>query len=389
MARKKKAKEVVEEVVDAKVEETKVEETPVEEPKKDTGFQEDGTFKVNLTESNEEEVKEEVKEEVVEEVKAEETTTEEQPVIEEITDEEPQVETTTETKEVVEEQVQEIKDNSPEVELPDNIQKVVDFMKETGGTLEDYVRLNADYSKTDDGTLLNEYYRQTKPHLSQDERNFLMEDSFSYDEEIDEAKDVKRKQLAYKEEVAKARNHLEQMKGKYYEEVKMGSRLTPEAQKAMDFFNRYNEEQGEAQKLTSKQQANYEKKTNEVFNNEFKGFEFKVGEKRYRYNVNDVGTNKEAQSDLIQVFSKYVGNDNLLNDAKGYHKALFAARNADAIANHFYQQGKADAIKEVNMDSKNINMDPRKSSTVESDGVKYRVIGGDDSSNLKFKLKNY
>jgi len=389
MARKKKAKEVVEEVVDTKVEQTKVEQTPIEEPKKDTGFQEDGTFKVNLTENNEEEVKEEVKEEVVEEVKTEETNKEEQPVIEEITDEEPQVETTPETKQVVEEQVQEIKNNSPEVELPDNIQKVVDFMKETGGTLEDYVRLNADYSKTDDGTLLNEYYRQTKPHLSQDERNFLMDDSFSYDEEVDEVKDVKRKQLAYKEEVAKARNHLEQMKGEYYEEVKMGSRLTPEAKKAMDFFNRYNKEQDEMQKLTSQQQANYEKKTNEVFNNKFKGFEFKVGDKKYRYNVNDVNANKEAQSDLIQAFSKYVSNDNLLDDAIGYHKALFAARNADGIANHFYQQGKADAVKEVNMDSKNINMDPRKSSTVESDGMKYKVVSGDDSSNLKFKLKNY
>jgi hypothetical protein len=276
------------------------------------------------------------------------------------------------------------------MELPENINKVIDFMNETGGTLEDYVRLNADYSKTDDGTLLQEYYRQTKPHLSQDERSFLIEDNFKFDDEVDEERDVKRKKLAYKEAVAEARNHLEQMKGKYYEDIKMGSKLPPEQQKAIDFFDRYNKEQGEVKKLTLQQQAHYNKKTNEVFNDEFKGFDFNVGDKKYRYNIKDVAANKDAQKDVMNVFSDFVNKDNLLTNAKGYHKSLFAARNPDAIANHFYQQGKADAVSEITQDSKNINMDPRKSdaSSVDSGGVKYKVISGDNSSKLRFKLKN-
>ena len=264
-------------------------------------------------------------------------------------------------------------------------------MNETGGTLEDYVRLNADYSKVDDRNLLDDYYRQTKPHLSQNERNFLIEDKFDFDEEVDEARDVKRKKLAFKEAVAEARGNLEQMKGKYYDDIKMGSKLPPEQQKAIDFFNRYNKEQDEVKKLTLKQKTHFDKQTGEVFNKEFKGFEFAVDDKKYRYNVKDVNANKEAQSDVLKVFSPYVSKDNLLQDAKGYHKSLFAARNPDAIANHFYQQGKTDAIKQLTSDAKNIDMKARKvdSGVIDTGQQQFKVVGGDDSSKLKFKLKNY
>jgi len=396
----KKTEKVVDEVV-----ETKVEAKVVEEPKKEksSNFKEDGTYKLDLTKTKEEgkpvrveEKEDEVlkvstKEKEVVETKEEEEI--ETPVLEEITDEKQEgdtVATNIVKTDEVEIQKEEIKDNTPEMELPKNIRKVVDFMNETGGTLEDYVRLNADYSKTDDGTLLQEYYRQTKPHLLQDERDFLIEDNFKFDDEVDEERDVKRKKLAYKEAVAEARNHLEQMKGKYYEDIKMGSKLPPEQQKAIDFFDRYNKEQGEVKKLTLQQQTHYNKKTNEVFNDEFKGFDFNVGDKKYRYNIKDVAANKDAQKDVMNVFSDFVNKDNLLTNAKGYHKSLFAARNPDAIANHFYQQGKADAVSEITQDSKNINMDPRKSdaSSVDSGGVKYKVISGDNSSKLRFKFKN-
>ena len=181
------------------------------------------------------------------------------------------------------------------------------------------------------------------------------------------------------------------MKGKYYDELKMGSKLPPAQQKAIDFFNRYNKAQEQVRKLTQQQQAHFDKKTSEVFNNEFKGFEFEVEDKKYRYNVKDVDANKDAQSNVLNVFGKYINKNNLLDDANGYHKSLFAARNPDAIASHFYQQGKADAIKQVTAESKNINMDPRKtdSSIVDTSGVKYKVISGDDSRKLKAKLKNY
>ena len=373
---------------ETKVEETKVEETPVEEPKKDTGFQEDGTYKMNLDQPSEEEnpVDGEINVEPVEEPVKEEPA--EESVLQEVTDEEEQPETTEET---VEEEVEEkIEEKTPEVELPENIQKVVDFMNETGGTLEDYVRLNADYSNVDNEALLREYYKSTKPHLTSEEVNFMLEDNFSYDEETDEPRDVKRKKLAYKEAVAQAKNHLEGLKSKYYQEVKLGSRLAPEQQKAIDFFNRYNDEQVKVEELNAKQQKHFNKETDKVFNENFKGFDFQVGDKKYRYNVKDATQTKEAQSDVVKAFSGFISKENLLQDAKGYHKALFAARNADALANHFYEQGKADAVKQMTSEAKNINVNRQTSDgQVKIGNQKMRVISGDNSSNQKFRLKNY
>ena len=382
-----------EEVVEQTAEETKVEETVVEEqkaeePKKDTGFQEDGTYKMNLDQPTEEEkpVDAKINVEPVEEEKQEET--KEELVLEEVTDEEEQPET---TEEVEEEEVEEkIEEKTPEVELPENIQKVVDFMNETGGTLEDYVRLNADYSNVDNEALLREYYKSTKPHLTSEEVNFMLEDNFSYNEETDEPRDIKRKKLAYKEAVAQAKNHLEGLKSKYYQEVKLGSRLAPEQQKAIDFFNRYNDEQVKVDELNAKQQKHFNKETDKVFNENFKGFDFQVGDKKYRYNVKDAAQTKEAQSDVLKAFSGYISKDNLLQDAKGYHKALFSARNADALANHFYEQGKADAIKQMTSEAKNINVNRQTSDgQVKIGNQKMRVISGDNSSNQKFRLKNY
>ena len=365
-------------------------EAAVEEPKKDTGLQEDGSYKVDLSKppkQTEEVVEEKVEEKPVKEEVEETKPEQEDAVLQEVTEEEEQPEV---VEKATEEVVENIEDKTPEVELPENIQKVVDFMNETGGTLEDYVRLNADYSTVDDEALLREYYKSTKPHLSSDEINFMLDDNFSYDEETDEQRDVKRKKLAYKEAVAQAKNHLETMKSQYYQEVKLGSRLTKEQQKAVEFFNRYNKEQAEVTELTAKQTQHFNKQTDQVFNENFKGFDFQVGDKKYRYNVKDVQETKAAQSDVLKVFDKYISEDNLLKDAKGYHKSLFAARNADALANHFYEQGKADAIKNMTSEAKNIKMDRKTSDgVVDTGGVKVRVISGDNSSIASKRLKNY
>jgi len=317
---------------------------------------------------------------VIEEVIEDETSNDEAPVVAE--QEESKIEQAEENK---------VETKEPEINLPENIQDLVKFMDETGGTLEDYVRLNADYSNVDDNTLLVEYYKQTKPHLSYDEIQFLMEDNFSYDEEVDEDRDIRRKKLALKEEVANAKSFLNGLKDQYYKEVKLGSKLNPEQQKAMDFFNRYSEEQKSAEELLQKQTSHFKQETDKVFNNDFKGFNFKVGEKKYRFNVSDVNKVKETQSDLLNVFNKYISDDKLLTDAQGFHKSLFAASNPDALANHFYEQGKADAIKQMTAEAKNINMDPRKTADgyIEAGGVKVKALSGDSSSKLKLKLKNY
>jgi hypothetical protein len=363
-----------------------------EQPKEETNaVQEQSTDEVPVRDESE------TSEEVVEEVQAEsqessEEEEKEEVILEEVTDDETSTDETTVVAEQEEEQVEQVEETETkeEIEYPENIMDLVKFMNETGGTLEDYVALNKDYEKFEDMSLLHEYYTKSKPHLSADEINFLIEDKFSFDEEIDEPKDIKRKKLAFKEEVANAKNHLEGQKASYYKEIKAGSRLTPEQQKAMDFFNRYNKESAEQEKITQTQRNVFDNKTKSLFNNQFKGFEYKVGDKRYRFNIKNVNEVKETQSDINNFVKRFLNEKNEMNDAAGYHKSLFTAMNADAIANHFYEQGKADAIKASVKSAKNINMDPRSShQEVEVGGIKARVISGDDSSKLKLKLKNY
>jgi len=320
-------------------------------------------------------------EEVQSEAEAQET-----PVVEEIKEEE--------VKEKAEELAEQTEEAIAEAEetgkpLPENIQKLVDFMNETGGGLEDYVKLNQDYSKLDNISLLKEYYKQTKPHLNSEEIEFMMEDAFSFDEEEDEPRDIKRKKLALKEQVAQAKSHLENAKTKYYEEIQYGNKLTSDQQKAIDFFNRYNKESKEQKEISEKQTRTFLNKTNQLFNKDFKGFEYNVGEKKFRFNVKDAGTVKENQSDISNFIGKFLDKNNEIKDTKGYHKGLFTAMNPDAIAKHFYEQGKADALKESIAKSKNVSMDPRQefNGQINTSGIKVKVLG-DNSNDFKFRIKN-
>jgi len=320
-----------------------------------------------------------------EEVQPEEQAQEETPVLEEVTEEEVKEETQELTEELLDAKIEQQETGKA---IPENLQKVVDFMEETGGTLEDYVRLNQDYSSYDDMTVLREYYKQTKSHLTSDEIEFLIDDSFSYDEEVDEERDIKKKKIALKEQVASAKAHLDGQKSKYYEEIKAGSKLTQEQQKAVNFFNRYNKESEETQKIAKTNTDIFNKETDKVFNDKFKGFEYNVGEKKYRFNVKNVAEVKQTQSSLENFTKKFLDKNLSLTDAKGYHKSLFTAMNPDAIANHFYEQGKVDALKESVAKSKNVSMDPRKAfSNDNTSGPKVRVLS-DDSPSFKFKIKN-
>jgi len=310
---------------------------------------------------------------------------EELPVLEEVLDEE--------VDGTVEEVVEQVEEAIAEAEstgkpLPENIQKLVDFVEETGGSLEDYVMLNQDYSSMDNLTVLQEYYKITKPHLDAEERAFLMEETFSYDEEVDDDKDVRKKKIALKEQVAEAKAYLDGQKSKYYEEIKAGSKLTQEQQKAMDFFNRYNKESEEKQQAQKKMRSTFNKQTESLFNNKFKGFEYNVGDKRFRDNVKDVEGLKGEQRDMNNFIEKFLNKDGSIINASEYHKSIYTASNADAIAKHFYEQGRADAIKDSVAKSKNINMQPRQGHKgFEAGGVKVKVLGN-NSSDFKFKIKN-
>jgi hypothetical protein len=398
------AKTKKEEVVEQTTEQPKVDNTveKIKVKKKPTMkklSQDNEPFKVDLDKpktEKDEQPENTNKEEIVEEKVVKETTNKEEvieqsteenaetPVLEEITDEEVE-----EKVEEITEQIQEAVTESQETgkPIPENIQKLMDFMEDTGGDLNDYVKLNQDYSKLDNQDLLFEYYKQTKPHLNNEEINFLMEDTFSYDEDMDDERDIRRKKLALKEQVANAKSQLEENKSKYYEDIKAGSKLTLEQQKAMDFFNRYNKESEENQKAVDAQTNNFINKTDQVFNNKFKGFEYNVGDKKFRFNVKEAEKVKETQSNINNFVEKFLNKDSMMEDAKGYHKSLFTAMNADTIANHFYEQGKADAMKNSIAKAKNVNMNPRQShGEIETSGLKFKVLG-DDSSDFKFKIK--
>ena len=301
-------------------------------------------------------------------------------------------------QEITKEEIKEVKEVEQELKeavrdekvvgkpLPDNIEKLVNFMEDTGGTVEDYVRLNADYSTVNDDALVKEYYKRTKPHLDQEEISFLLEDNFSFDEDMDEERDIRKKKLAFKEEIAKAKNFLEETKKKYYDEIKLRPGVTQEQQKAMDFFNRHNEEQ----KMVKDRHSMFQNKTKTFFNQEFKGFDFNIGEKRFRYGVSNTESVAKTQSDLTNFVGKFLNEKGEVKDYAGYHKAIYAAENADTIANHFYEQGKADAVKDVMAKSKNVSNELRPTSTgdVFINGMKVKAISGVDSSKLKLRIKN-
>mgnify|MGYP003665438265 FL=1 len=387
---------VVEETTQDQVVETKADESKFDSAGDDT------ILKVDLSQPPPEPTQDEIKENnpnnegVVTELDNAESTekqeeiqpqeqTQEAPVLEEVTNEEVKEQAEELTEEIIEAQ-------ETGKALPENLQKVVDFMEDTGGSLEDYVKLNQDYASYDNDTLLREYYSNTKPHLDNEEISFLMEDQFSYDEDADNERDIKRKKLALKEQVADAKAHLDRQKSKYYEEIKAGSKLTTEQQKAVNFFDRYNKESEESQRIAEKGKNVFVEKTNQVFNNEFKGFDYNVGDKRYRYNVKNPDSVKQTQSDINNFVQRFTDKNNgQINDAKGYHKSLFTAMNPDAIANHFYEQGKADAMKNSVAKSKNVSMNPRQSfSNENTSGMKVRIVNDQlsDTASFKFKTKN-
>ena len=270
--------------------------------------------------------------------------------------------------------------------LPENIEKLVSFMEDTGGTIEDYTRLNADYSQVDDVTLLKEYYKKEKPYLEGEDIDMLLED-FIVDEDLDEERDMRKKKIAFKEEVAKAKSYLEETKSKYYDEIKLRPGVTQDQQKATDFFNRYNKEQEQAEQ----QHQLFKDSTKQLFSDDFKGFDINVGEKKYKYNIQNKEKVAESQSNITNLVGKFLDDSGNVKDVDGYHKAIYAAENVDKIASHFYEQGRADAVKDVINKSKNLS--DTKARTTQGEvflnGFKVKAISGADSTKLKIKTRKF
>jgi hypothetical protein len=360
----------------------------------------DGTIKVDFSATPQEAPAEEPVEQPVEEAPVEEPVVEEapveapvkeeapeEPVLMEITDEEVE-EATEQLEEEVAEAIQE--SAKAGASLPENIQKVVDFMDETGGSLEDYVRLNTDYSSLNEDQLLREYYETKFSAYDREDIDFLLADKFSYDEDVDDEREIRLKKLERKQALSEAKNHLDGLKSKYYDEIKMGSRLNPEQQKAVEFFNRYNKESEEAAKVAERQTSRFTQESEKVFSDKFEGFDYSVGDKKYRFKVKDAGQVKETQGDINNFIKKFLDEKGEMKDAKGYHKSLFTAMNADQVAQHFYEQGKADAVKDSMARTKNVDMNPRGTheKVTTQNGWTIRAVNeGESTSKLKVKFK--
>ena len=358
------------------------------------GFQDDGVYRVNVdtppTQENnasEEQSADEVSVRDQPEASQEVREENEQEGIEELTKQSEEKEE--EALEVVEESEEKIvQDTAQDVvqtnEYPEDVQKLIEFMQDTNGTLEDYVNLNRDYSKMDNTTLVYEYYKNNKPHLNNEDINFLMQKDFAYDEEVAEPSEIKAKQLAFKEELYKAQKHFNDSKEKYYADLKLRKQneVPEEYKEAQDFYNEATKIQERAEKLKN----TFDTRTNNFFSEEFKGFDFKVGEKKYRFKVDDSKKVKTAQSTIDNFIKPYLNKEGEMEKIGDYHKALFAGRNADKLATHFYEQGRADAIKETVKKSKNIDMTPRSdNSAVQNSNSKVRVVENDSSNRLRIK----
>ena len=366
------------------------------------GFQEDGVYRVNVDappkkeeNASEEQSTNEVSVRNEPEASEEVSEQDKQEGVEELTEqsEEKEEEKQEETLEIVEESieepqqenVQETKEEPVQTnEYPEDIQKLMQFMEETNGTLEDYVNLNRDYSKMNNTSLVYEYYKNTKPHLDNEDLNFLMQKEFAYDEEVAEPSEIKAKQLAFKEELYKAQKHFNDSKEKYYADLKLRKQneVPEEYKEAYDFYNEATKIQERAEKLKN----TFDTRTNSFFSDDFKGFDFKVGEKKYRFKVDNKENIKNAQSTIDNFIKPYLNKEGEMEKVGEYHKALFTARNADKLASHFYEQGRADAIKESVKKSKNIDMSPRSEGAApQNPNSKVRVVESDSSNRLRIK----
>ena len=305
-------------------------------------------------------------------------------VVEEVVEETPTLTEVTKEEVAVETPVAKTAPIQPT--LPENIEKLVNFMQDTGGDIQDYVRLNTNYDDVDKNVLVKEYYKNTKPHLSAEEIDFVIDDNFAFDEDIDEDNEIRKKKIAYKEEVAKAKQFLEETKNKYYDDIKLRSTGSSNQTEAESFFNRFKENEAQA----TKNQEIFRANTSKLFSQDFEGFDFNVGDKTFRMSVPNAEKVSERQQDIGNFINKFTGDSGVLEDTAGYHKALYAASNPDKMANHFYEQGKADAIREITNKSNNVSTEARQAAPKGDVKLgKWTIKGVSDGNSSKLKIKKF
>ena len=275
-------------------------------------------------------------------------------------------------------------------ELPEDVSAYFKYKKETGRSIQDFVKLQQNYDEMDSDKLLSQYYSQTEEGLDSEDIKDLMEDKFGYDEDLDDEADIKKIERTKKRELVKAKKFLNEQKDKYNIPLESsGAGLSGGELENFNSYKSYVEESTTAKEAQKKRYDYFLDKTDEVFNDEFKGFEFNVGEKSFTFKPGDNDELKSKQSDVNNFVNKFMDKDSgLMNDAKGYHRAMSVAMNLDKFAEFFFNQGMTDAINNVSKKSKNINMDVRSTpQNFSKDGLKIRAVG-DSSSGKGLKIRS-
>jgi len=273
--------------------------------------------------------------------------------------------------------------------LPEEVSKYLDFKKKTGRGFNDFVKVNKNYDEISDEQLLKEYYSLTESDLDNEDIQYLMNDKFGFDEDLDDEKDIKKKNIAKKREVSKAKKYLNDLKENYSVPLESsGSSIPKETLNELEKYKEFLNQSKTTQEANQRKNDYFLKQTDKVFDSEFKGFEFNVGDKKISYAYGDTLEMKAKQKDLNNFVKNYVGEDGLIKDASGWHRALSAAMNPEKFAQYFYEQGKADAIGDVSKKSKNINMNVRQTPQAIGDtGFKARQVSDTSGRGLKIRSK--
>lgn len=273
--------------------------------------------------------------------------------------------------------------------LPEDVSAYMKFKKETGRGFEDFLKVNQDFDSVNPDKLLRDYLVATEKGLDDEDIDALMED-YSWDEELDDEAVVRKAKLNKKKAIAKAKDYFESEKEKYRIPLESsGSSISKEDAEQLEAYKQYVQQSATYEEELKRKSDWFQKKTDEVFNSEFKGFEFTLGEdKKVMFSPADATELKKAQMNANNFLGKFIDENGLIKDAGGYHKALAIAMNPEKFAKFFYEQGKAEATDDVMRKTKNVDMSIRTAPEVTSKGgVQIKSVSNDSGRGLRIKSR--
>ena len=272
-------------------------------------------------------------------------------------------------------------------DLPEDVNAFLKFKKETGRGIEDFIAVNKDYDKANPDDLLYDYWKQTKPHLDNEDIDFELDSKFGFDEEIDEDDEVRRRKIAKKEELVKAKEYFGKQKEQYQMPLESRAEGVPDADReGYEAYRKYVEESKGLQDVSEKKRKIFEEETGKVFNKDFEGFKFAVEGKDLLYKPAEADKLRDSQSDINNFITSHLDDEGVIKDAAAYHRSIAVATNPESFAKFFYEQGKSDAVDDYSKESKNIDMNVRSApEALSKGGFKVTALSEDHGNRLRIR----